>query len=72
VEKRRVAFRFGGDSQVRYVSQPPEAGDYVNYGDELWLVTGIVEDDLGVSIVCEQPSKRAPPRCVRPSRDRDW
>jgi hypothetical protein len=63
--KRRVGFRFGGDDEVRYVDKPPDVGDYVTHGDELWRVSGIMEDGLGISVICEQPRDRGPQRHLR-------
>jgi hypothetical protein len=54
VEKWRVVFWFERDSEVRYVTKPPEVGEYVSHGDELWLVSGLVEDGLGISVTCER------------------
>jgi hypothetical protein len=61
-DKPRVAFRFGGDSEVRYVATPPVIGDFVSHGNELWLVSDVVKDDLGVSVLCEKPRVREPQR----------
>jgi hypothetical protein len=54
MDKWRVAFWFGSESEVRYVAQTPEVGDYVSHRSELWLVSKVTEDALGAVVVCEQ------------------
>lgn len=58
MKQRRVAFWFGNDSEVRYIAQPPKAGDYVTHGREPWLVTRSGLDALGAFVVCRRPRRR--------------
>lgn len=59
--QRQVIFRFGRDSDIRYLAEPPEVGDYVSHGNELWLVSKVAEDALGAAVICEQTREtRAP------------
>jgi hypothetical protein len=67
-DKPRVAFWFGRDSEVRYVATPPELGDFVSQGSELWLVSDVVQDDLGLSVLCEKPPDPELQRHLRDAR----
>jgi hypothetical protein len=69
--QRRVTFWFGRDSDVRYLAEPPEVGDFVSHGNELWLVSKVEEDALGTSVSCEQTRETRAPRRegFRVSRD---
>jgi hypothetical protein len=59
-DKRRASFRFERDSEVRYVTGRPEVGDYVTHAAELWVISDVGEDDLGISVICEHTSDREP------------
>jgi hypothetical protein len=50
---QRVSFRFGGDLEVRYLPQVPEAGDLVSHDTELWVVAFVSADTVGVTVICE-------------------
>jgi hypothetical protein len=53
----RVTFRFGGNTEVQYLAQLPEAGDHVSHGHELWVVSRVDTDALGTLVVCEPPPR---------------
>jgi hypothetical protein len=59
VQKRRAAFWFGSEIEVRYVAEPPEVGNYVTHRDELWRVSNVDEDELGLTVVCKPPQSAA-------------
>ena len=52
---QRVTFRYGPEREVRYMSRVPEVGDHVTHGSEIWFVSDVHTDDLGVFVTCEQP-----------------
>ena len=58
MEQQRVAFWFGADSEVHYVAEQPQVGDYVIHGDELWIASRTGLDDLGAFVLCRHPHKR--------------
>ena len=51
---QRVTFRFGGDTQIHYLSQAPKRGERVTHGRELWVVARVEEDAVGTLVICEQ------------------
>ena len=53
-ELQRVTFRFGRETEVQYLARTPEVGDRVSHGKELWLVTLVESDPLGMLVICEQ------------------
>ena len=53
-ELERVTFRFGPETEVHYLAHIPEVGDRVTHGRELWLVTLVESDPLGMLVICEQ------------------
>ena len=52
---QRISFRFGGDLEVRYLPQVPEAGDLVSHETALWVVAFVSADTVGVTVICELP-----------------
>ena len=60
-ELRRVTFRFGGDTQIHYLAQPPRPGEHVTHGGELWLVTSVEQDAVGTLVICEQTADARTP-----------
>jgi hypothetical protein len=50
---QRITFRFGVDSDVRYLPSVPERGDRVTHGGDLWVVAFVSADGAGVVVVCE-------------------
>ncbi len=52
---RQVTFRFGGNTEVRYLPDIPEPGDLVTHGSELWVVAFATADSFGTTVVCEPP-----------------
>lgn len=57
---QRVTFRFGGETQIHYIAKPPQPGDRVTYGRELWVVARVEEDAVGPLVVCERQDARVP------------
>lgn len=51
----RVSFKFGRETDVRYLTRVPEVGDHVTHGSELWVVSGVETDELGALVTCEPP-----------------
>jgi hypothetical protein len=60
--QQRIAFWFGNESEIRYVADVPEVGDYVSHRNELWRVSNIGADALGLFVVCEPPREAPLPR----------
>ena len=62
---QQVTFHFGRDSEVRYLTDVPEAGDRFTHGDALWVVSLVDGDSIGSIVTCELPagdrSRRRPP-----------
>jgi hypothetical protein len=56
VETQQVTFRFGRDTEVHYLERLPREGDRVALGRELWVVTSVDSDEVGVVVVCERRS----------------
>jgi hypothetical protein len=56
-EQQRVTFRFGRDTEVHYVDRLPAIGDRVTRGRELWVVTRVEGDDLGMLVICERSER---------------
>ena len=54
---RRVTFHFGGELEVRYLPEIPKAGDRVSHREELWLVSSVSQNGIGMIVVCEPPSR---------------
>ena len=59
-KQRRIAFWFGNEVEVRYLSAVPEIGDYVTHDNELWLVSNVGEDAFGTAVICDRARKREP------------
>jgi hypothetical protein len=57
VGTHQVTFRFGRDTEVHYLERLPREGDRVAHGRELWVVTSVDSDAVGVVVVCERPSR---------------
>ena len=55
MEQRRVAFRFDGETETRYIDKLPQIGDYVTHDGKLWSVSKVTEDEHGQVVVCEKP-----------------
>jgi hypothetical protein len=53
-ERRRVTFRFAGDSEVQYVRDLPEAGEFVTHWGEMWVVSRVEVHGVDALVVCEQ------------------
>ena len=66
--QRRVVFSFGSESEVRYIDGVPEVGDRVTHGTELWLVSEVSVNGVGICVKCERP-REAPVSTMRSSRD---
>jgi hypothetical protein len=54
--QQRVTFRFGGATDIRYLREVPNVGDFASHGNELWVVSRVEVDPLGVLVICENPS----------------
>jgi hypothetical protein len=54
---QRVSFRFGSETEVRYLTRAPEVGDRVTRATESWLVSEVDTDELGALVTCG----RSPP-----------
>ena len=53
---QRVSFKFGRETEVRYLARIPEVGDHVTHRSDLWLVSEVGTDGLGgVLVTCELP-----------------
>jgi hypothetical protein len=50
---QRITFRFGGETEVRYLPRVPEPRDFVTHGRHLWVVALVSADAVGVTVVCE-------------------
>jgi hypothetical protein len=59
-ERRRVTFRFGGDTEVQYVGDVPRVGDFVTHRSEIWVVSRIEIDGLGALVICERDKTSSP------------
>jgi hypothetical protein len=64
--KQRVTFRFADASDIHYLRQLPEIGDFVTHRNAFWVVASVEMDSLGAVVVCEnavtsqrQPSGKA-------------
>jgi hypothetical protein len=53
-KQRRATFRFGLDSELKYVPDLPEVGDFVTHRSELWVVSRVEVDATGALVVCER------------------
>jgi hypothetical protein len=51
--QQRVTLRFGNDSEVQYLRDVPEIGDYVSHHSALWVVSKVENDGLGALVTCE-------------------
>jgi hypothetical protein len=49
----RVSFRFGPETEVRYLTRVPEVGDHVTRGSEIWVVSAVTTDEVGALVTCE-------------------
>ena len=49
-----VIFRFRRDTEMRYVVQVPQRGDFVTHAHELWIVVNVVFDVGGATAICER------------------
>jgi len=38
---QRVSFRFGRETEVRYLAQVPEIGDHVTHGNAIWVISEV-------------------------------
>jgi hypothetical protein len=56
---QRVTFRFDRETEVHYLARTPEVGDRVSHENELWLVTLVESDPLGLLVICEQSRDEA-------------
>ena len=54
--QQRVTFRFGGATDIRYLREVPNVGDFASHGNELWVVSRVEVDPLGVLVICENSS----------------
>jgi len=54
---RRVSFKFGRETEVRYLEKVPEVGDYVTRRSEIWIVSDVRTDDIGALVTCELPER---------------
>ena len=52
---QRVTFRFDDATEVRYLPTIPEPGDLVTHDRELWRVSFVSADVVGITVVCELP-----------------
>jgi hypothetical protein len=57
---QQVTFCFGTDMEIHYLDRLPSVGDRVAHARELWVVTNVDEDAVGVLVFCEHPSQDAP------------
>jgi hypothetical protein len=53
----RVSFKFGPESEIRYLTGIPELGDRVSHANELWVVADVEHDLAGPLVVCELSSR---------------
>ena len=53
---QQVAFRFGSDTEVRYMGQIPKTGDFIAHNGELWVIIQVAIDTVGWTIICEPTS----------------
>jgi hypothetical protein len=56
----RITFRFGADTEVRYLPEPPEPGHLVTHGAELWVVMAVAADSAGTTVICQRPTGDGP------------
>ena len=55
---QRVIFRFGRETEVRYLARAPEVGDHVTRRSELWVISEVGTDELGgVLVTCVLPKR---------------
>jgi hypothetical protein len=54
-ELHRVTFRFAGSTEIHYLADLPEAGDFVSHGTELWEVSRVETDAVGALVICQRP-----------------
>ena len=52
---QRVSFRFGRETEVRYLAQVPEIGDHVTHGTAIWVNSEVRTDGVGAFVTCELP-----------------
>jgi hypothetical protein len=57
---RQVTFRFESETEVQYLDRLPSVGDRVTHERELWVVTSVDADAVGVLVLCKQQSRAAP------------
>jgi hypothetical protein len=53
--QQRVTFRFGAATDVRYLREVPEVGDFVSHRNELWMVSRVEADSVGTLVICDNP-----------------
>lgn len=54
-ELHRVTFRFAGSTEIHYLGELPDVGDFVSHGNELWEVSRVETDPVGALVICELP-----------------
>lgn len=52
---QRVTFRFGAETEVRYLPLVPAPGDIVTHVDDLWVVDFVSSDGGGTTVICRLP-----------------
>ena len=52
--RKRVIFRFGGETEAYHSPELPVVGDRASHGDALWVVTRVVHVRSGAVAVCER------------------
>ena len=69
--QQRVTFRFGGATDIRYLREVPNVGDFASHGNDLWIVSRVEVDQLGVLVICENPSSAGGRPPETPARSSD-
>jgi hypothetical protein len=69
--QHRVTFRFGAATDVRYLRAVPDVGDFASHQNELWVVSRVEVDPVGVLVICENPrdTRGRPPEAPVRSSD---
>jgi hypothetical protein len=57
MEQSRVAFRFESDTEVHYIRELPQLGDFVTHRGEMWVVSSVETNDIGALVTCERPAR---------------
>jgi hypothetical protein len=65
MDQSRAAFRFEGDTEVHYVRELPNPGDFVTHRGEMWVVSSVEMSDVGAVVTCERPARNDAPATER-------